>query len=127
MAHYAVLNEKNIVTEVFVGKDEGAVDWEIYYARVMSISPDRVKRTSYNSRQGTHLKNGRPFRKNYAAIGYHYIPELDIFVEPKPFDSWIFNFTTEIWEAPITKPDDDQAYVWNENVKNWVLYVPPTQ
>jgi hypothetical protein len=69
MAHYAFIDDQNVVVEVIVGHDEGhqGVDWEAYYASVHGLT---CRRTSYNTRDGVHLYGGKPFRGTYAAIGY---------------------------------------------------------
>ena len=78
MAHYAFIDDQNIVTEVIVGKDEGqGVDWESHYAEIRG---QRCLRTSYHTQGGVHLKGGTPFRMNYAGIGYRYDEQLDAFV-----------------------------------------------
>jgi hypothetical protein len=83
VAHYAFLDENNIVTEVIVGKDEGedGIDWEAYYG---AFRGQVCKRTSYNTRGGVHTLGGTPLRKNYAGIGYTYDSERDAFIPPKP-------------------------------------------
>jgi len=120
MAHYAFLNMQNIVTEVIVGKDEtdGPINWEIHYG---NIREQVCKRTSYNTRGGVHSEGGVPFRKNYAGIGYSYDEVRDAFIPPKPFDSWILNETTCLWEAPVEYPTDGQRYAWNEDLGTWDL------
>ena len=120
MAHYAFLNMQNIVTEVIVGKDEtdGPINWEIHYG---NIREQVCKRTSYNTRGGVHSEGGIPFRKNYAGIGYSYDEVRDAFIPPKPFDSWILNETTCLWEAPVEYPTDGQQYSWNEELGTWDL------
>jgi len=120
MAHYAFLNMQNIVTEVIVGKDEtdGPTNWEIHYG---NIREQVCKRTSYNTKGGVHSENGVPFRKNYAGIGYSYDEVRDAFIPPKPFDSWILNETTCLWEAPVEYPTDGQQYSWNEELGTWDL------
>ena len=120
MAHYAVLNEKNIVTQVFVGRDEddlpdGIDDWETYYAP----EGHTVKRTSYNTHKGEHVLGGTPFRGNYAGIGYTYLEAEDIFMPPKPFESWVLNIECACWVAPVPKPEGDNDYEWNENTQSW--------
>lgn len=123
MAHYAFLNENNIVTNVIVGKDEtdGNVDWEIVYG---------AKRTSYNTKGGVYYdpKTNQPvedqskaFRKNYAGIGYTYDPTRDAFIPPKNYPSWNLNETTCLWEPPIPYPNDGNRYYWDENALNWIL------
>lgn len=119
MAHYAYLDENNIVTAVIVGKDEnelvdGITDWEQYYG---------AKRTSYNTYGNTHLNGGTPYRYNYAGIGYTFDPTKGTngaFIPPKPYDSWVLNENTCIWEAPIPRPDNNKYYVWFEPNKQWI-------
>ena len=120
MAHYAFLNMQNIVTEVIVGKDEtdGPTNWEMHYG---NFREQVCKRTSYNTRGGVHTNGGTPFRKNYAGIGYTYDESRDAFIPPKPFDSWILNETTCLWDAPVAYPEDGQMYTWNEELGTWDL------
>ena len=120
MAHYAFLNMQNIVTEVIVGKDEtdGPTNWEIHYG---NFREQVCKRTSYNTIGGVHKNGGVPFRKNYAGIGYSYDETRDAFIPPKPFDSWILNETSCLWEAPVAYPEDGQRYTWNEELGTWDL------
>jgi len=81
------------------------------------------KQTSYNTIGGVHNNNGTPFRKNHAGIGYTYDEDRDAFIAPKPFNSWILNENTCLWEAPIIKPttelEENQYYSWNESIINW--------
>jgi len=116
MAHYAILDENNIVVQVIVGKDEGedGVDWEQYYGG---------KRTSYNTCGGVHSLGGTPFRKNYAGIGYTYDPIRDAFIAPQPFPSWVLNEDTCVWESPVPFPTDGQLYNWDEATTSWVVNV----
>jgi len=118
MAHYAFLNENNIVTEVIVGKDESNFNWEQQYG---SFRGQLCKRTSYNTYGGIHNKGGIPFRKNYAGIGYQYDQQRDAFIPPKPFNSWILNEDTCLWESPIPYPQDNNRYNWNEQNQSWDL------
>ena len=126
MAHYAFINENNIVTEVIVGKDEddldtlpeGFADWEEWYA---DFRGQTCKRTSYNTIANTHTGDGTPFRGNYAGIGFSYDEVNDVFLAPKPYPSWVLNETTWTWEAPVAYPTDGEAYIWNENQGNWEL------
>ena len=126
MAHYAIIDENNIVTYIHVGKDESdivlgdngnPINWETYY---------NAKRTSYNTNGGIHYTNGIPsenqskaFRKNYAGIGYYYDETRDAFIPPKPYPSWILNQDSCIWESPIPYPNDGNNYTWNEDTGNW--------
>jgi hypothetical protein len=97
MAHYAFLDENNIVTEVIVGKDEGNFDWEQQYG---SFRGQACKRTSFNTVGGVHKLGGTPFRGNYAGIGYTYDKTNDVFYAPKPADNATLNTETWLWEVP---------------------------
>ena len=77
--------------------------------------------TSYNTHGGVHNNNGTPLRKNHAGIGFTYDEDRDAFIAKKPFNSWILNETTCIWEAPVAYPDDGKDYTWNENNERWDL------
>mgnify|MGYP003657041028 CR=1 FL=1 len=79
------------------------------------------KQTSYNTRGGVHILDGTPLRKNHAGIGYTYDEDIDAFIPPKPYASWIVNETTCQWEAPVAKPDSESgaAYLWNEETTSW--------
>lgn len=116
MAHYAFLDENYVVTEVIVGRDESNFDWERHYG---DIRGQLCKRTSYNTSGGVHVSGGTPFRKNYAGIGYTYDPQLDAFIPPKPFASWILDETTCLWAAPTPMPTDGKQYRWDENTLAW--------
>lgn len=100
MAHYAFLDENNIVTEVIVGKDEGNFDWEQQYG---SFRGQACKRTSFNTHGGVHTLGGTPFRGNYAGIGYTYDRENDVFIAPKPTDDATLNTETWLWEVPVVE------------------------
>lgn len=133
MAHYAFIDDNNIVVEVIVGKDENedGINWESKYAQIRSM---KCKRYSYNTRGGIHYdpitkqpseNQSKAFRKNAAAIGYSYNDIRDAFIPPKPYSSFIFNEDTCTWEAPIQLPDDvgqgdpPKVYFWDEIMKNW--------
>ena len=122
MAHYAFLDENNIVTEVIVGKDESNFNWEQQYS---FIRGQLCKRTSYNTNAGIHKFGGTPFRKNYAGIGYTYDETRDAFIPPKPFNSWILNEDTCNWNAPVSLPieelEENEYYFWNESIINWEI------
>jgi len=77
------------------------------------------KQTSYNTVGGVHLLGGTPFRKNHAGIGYTYDEDRDAFIPKKPYNSWILNEQTCLWESPIPMPSDGQKYQWNEQIQNW--------
>ena len=112
MAHYAFLDDSNIVTEVIVGRDEdeivdGISDWEVYYGEFRG---QRCLRTSYNGN----------IRKNFAGIDYLYDEVRDAFIEPQPFSSWILDEDTCRYFPPIPYPDDGKLYDWDEDSSSWV-------
>jgi hypothetical protein len=122
MAHYAFLDENNVVTEVIVGRDEndlveGVTSWEEYYGEFRG---QKCVRTSYNTLQGQHVGDGEPFRGNYAGIGFTYDEDLDAFIPPSPFPSWVLNEDTFSWDAPIPYPSDGKKYKWDESAGVWV-------
>ena len=119
MAHYAFLDENNIVTEVIVGKDEGdGTDWEVEYG---NFRGQTCKRTSYNTSGNAHSDSGTPFRGNYAGIGYTYDETNDVFYAPKPYNSWVLDETKWLWKAPVDYPSDGKDYTWNEETTSWDL------
>jgi hypothetical protein len=123
MAHYAFLDENNIVIEVIVGKDEGedGVDWEAHYG---AFRGQPCKRTSYNTHGGVHSNGGTPFRKNYAGTGYIYDAERDAFISPQPFPSWTLNEDSCLWKAPMPYPNDGGLYQWDEESLSWISNDP---
>jgi hypothetical protein len=113
MAHFAKLDENNIVTFVTVGRnDDNELELSIR-------TGDTYKQTSYNTKAGVHLLGGIPLRKNFAGIGYTYDANRDAFIPTKPFESWLLNENTCNWESPVPYPDDDKRYIWNESITNW--------
>lgn len=118
MAHYAFLDENNIVTEVIPGKNEfeNDINWEEWYGNFRN---QVCKRTSYNTLNGKHKLNETPFRKNFAGIGYTYDEARDAFIPPKPFGSWVLDEETCRWEAPVPYPTDGLMYQWVEADLNW--------
>jgi len=79
------------------------------------------KQTSYNTQGGVHSSGGTPLRKNFAGIGMTYDETRDAFIPKKPFNSWILNEHTCLWNAPVAYPTDGKRYSWNETTKNWDL------
>jgi hypothetical protein len=113
MAHYAkVLN--GIVTKVIVAE-------ESFFDNFVDSSPGSWIKTSYNTRGGVHLDGGTPLRKNFAGVGYTYDSTRDAFIPPRPYPSWTLNETTCLWDCPVTRPTDDNDYVWNESTQSWDL------
>lgn len=118
MAHFAQLDENNTVIQVIVvHNNELMMDGQenetkgILFCKSLYGEETRWKQTSYN---GT-------MRKNYAGFGYNYDEQRDAFIPPKPFNSWLLNETTCLWEAPISYPTDGERYYWDEETTSWVL------
>ncbi len=116
MAHFAKLDENNIVTFVTVGRQED----DGKEADLCARTGDVYKQTSYNTHGGVHALGGTPLRKNYAGIGYTYDAVRDAFIPPKPYTSWLLNETTCLWDAPVAYPDDGKRYSWDEATTSWV-------
>jgi hypothetical protein len=111
MAHYAFLDENNLVTEVITGIDENesieGLDPEAWYG---SFRGQTCKRTSYNGN----------IRYNFAGIGFYYDENKDAFIPPKPYPSWILNNETYNWESPAPMPNNGTMCYWDENTTSWV-------
>ena len=121
MAHYAFLDNNNVVTEVITGVDEyitqtdldgtdvggSSEAWETFYG---NFRGQTCKRTSYNGN----------YRKNYAGIGYTFDSVRDAFIPPKPYPSWILNEDTCLWDAPLPYPSDGEEYYWDEDELYWI-------
>ena len=122
MAHFAKLGVGNIVTAVHVVSNDVATTEQagVDFLNDLYKTRDVWKQTSYNTKGGVHLLGETPFRKNYASIGYTYNQTKDAFIPPKPFDSWILNEDTCLWEAPVAYPSDGKEYEWDESSKSWV-------
>ncbi len=108
MAHWAEIDENNIVVRVTVGDNNDPNGDEGYQWLIDNLGGTWVK-TSYNGN----------IRKNYAGIGYTYNEVLDAFIAPKPYDSWVLNEETCQWQAPVLYPTDGLMYEWNEVDLNW--------
>jgi hypothetical protein len=119
MAHYAELDENNVVIRVIPGVDESMDGEAIYQAETGRV----WKRTSYNTMNGVHMQGGTPFRKNYAGIGHTYDAQRDAFIPPKPFPSWVLNEDTCVWNPPVAQPID-AVYEWDESIVNWKKVSP---
>jgi len=130
MAHFAKLGVGNIVLEVHVVSNDVATSEQgfVDFLNNLHGSRDVWKQTSYNTYGGEHKLGGTPFRKNYAGIGYQYDQTRDAFIPIKPYNSWLLNETTCLWEAPVIKPeltqeqiDNENYYIWNETNQTWDL------
>ena len=117
MAHFAQLNDNNIVTQVIVVDNAELLDSNDVEQEAIGITfctnlfgaDTRWKQTSYNGN----------IRKNYAGIGFTYDANRDAFIPPKPYPSWTLNETTCQWESPVPYPTDDNVYAWNETNQQW--------
>jgi hypothetical protein len=124
MAHYALLDENNIVINVITGVNENIIQtdldgtqvggtseaWETFYATRPWLNATYCKRTSYNGN----------IRKNYAGVGFTYDAERDAFIAPKPFNSWVLDEDTCRWQAPTPKPTTEgKFYYWSEEDLSW--------
>jgi hypothetical protein len=132
MAHYAFIDENNIVKAVYAGVDEndlselpdGVSSWEEH---LTSINTDGLtcKRTSINTFANEHKEGGTPFRGNYAVIGAVYDSVNDIFHHGQPFESWTLDTNDWTWKAPKPHPreidpDDPNGWEWSEEAQDWV-------
>ena len=118
MAHFAEIDENNVVLRVLVVDDIHENDGENYLANVVGLG-GRWLKTSYNTVGNQHQAGGSPFRGNFAGTGYIYNPEKDVFYLPQPFPSWTLNEETYIWEAPVPMPTDRLILGWNEETLTW--------
>lgn len=118
MAHFAQIDENNVVVQVLVVPDAQEDRGQEFLADDLGLG-GTWKKTSYNTQGGVHLNGGTPFRKNYAGIGYTYDAARDAFIPPKPFASWTLNAETCLWEAPVPMPTDGKIYTWNEEDLAW--------
>jgi hypothetical protein len=126
MAYFAKLGTGNIVEQVIsinnaVIIDANGIEQEklgVDFINKLYNTRDVWKQTSYNNN----------IRKNYAGIGYQYDQTKDAFIAPKPFNSWLLNEDTCLWNAPVAMPeltqeqiDNNNYYAWNESIINWEL------
>lgn len=109
MAHFAEIDDNNVVLRVLVVDNEQEHRGQEFLAEDLGLG-GRWIQTSYNRR----------IRKNYAGIGHSYNEELDMFLFPKPFESWILDTINGLWIPPIQRPSDpNYTYSWNEENNNW--------
>ena len=139
MAHYAFLDENNVVTEIIPGVDENITQtdvdgtqvggsteaWETFYGNLRN---QVCKRTSFNTIRGrrwTEETNSweleGAFRKNYAQVGGTYNEQYDGFIRLKPYPSWILDEPNCAWNSPVPEPDDEFQHVWDEETLSWII------
>ena len=115
MAHFAQLNEQNVVLQVIVVNNNELIDETGNESETKGVTfceqllGGTWKQTSYSGK----------IRKNFASIGFTYDSTRDAFIPPKPFDSWILNETTCLWDSPTPYPNDGQNYFWDEPTTSW--------
>ncbi len=117
MAHFAQLNKINEVVTVNVIADSDCQDSEgneseavgIAFCQSLWGADTTWKQTSYNE----------TFRKNYGCVGATYDTIKDVFIPPKPWNSWVLDETTYKWKAPVDYPIDENVYLWNEETTSW--------
>jgi hypothetical protein len=125
MAHFAKLDENNIVIFVTVGAeaDDGKED------ELFQRTGDVYRQTSYNTRGGVYYTpntnepdpdQSKAYRKNYAGLGYAYDATRDAFIPPQPFPSWVLDESSCLWEAPVPYPTDGKRYSWDEDTTSWM-------
>ena len=123
MGHYAKIVD-GIVTNVIVAEQDFIDSYD-------DGIPGQWIQTSYNTRGGIHyqpnsqepsIDQSKALRKNYAGIGFTYDPVRDAFIPPKPYNSWLLNEDTCLWESPVPCPDDGKMYTWNEEQLSWIEY-----
>jgi hypothetical protein len=118
MAHFAKLDDRNVVLEVNVVSNETVNNLPFPESEPVGVAfltewsggYTNWKQTSYNA----------SFRKNYAGVGFTYDANLDAFIAPKPYPSWLLDTNTAQWRAPVPYPTDGKVYVWNEETQSWV-------
>ena len=128
MSHFAKLDENNVVVCVTVGRQEDDGLEEELIAR----TGDVYRQTSYNTHAGVHYTTdeegnrvpsedqSKALRKNYAGIGHTYDEERDAFIPPQPYESWVLNEDTCLWDAPVPYPTDGAIYTWDEESVAWL-------
>jgi hypothetical protein len=124
MAHFAKLDENNVVTFVTVGRQED----DGLEAELTARTGDVYKQTSYNTYGGVHYTDGLPsddqskaLRFNYAGVGFTYDETRDAFIPPQPYASWVLDEDTCLWVAPVPMPTDGAMYTWDEQAGDWVV------
>lgn len=127
MAHFAELDENNVVLRVLVVANEQEHRGQEFLSKDLNLG-GRWEQTSYNTKFGIYYDSNtnepspdqyKAYRKNYAGIGFTFDEERDAFIPPKPFPSWILDEDTCGWKAPIPMPQTDELWVWNEEMLQW--------
>jgi hypothetical protein len=117
MAHWAEVDENNIVLRVLVGDNNDFNGDEGHQWLVDNLGGTWIK-TSYNTIEGKHTLDGIPFRGNYAVTGGKYVSDLDVFMPPADYPSWVIDTTNYTWVSPVPKPDSG-LWIWDETTISW--------
>jgi hypothetical protein len=118
MAHFAKLDNNNIVLEVDVLNNE-VID-NLPFPESEPIGIEFLTEWSGGYTHWLQTSYNGNFRKNYAGIGFTYDPIRDAFISPQPYPSWLLNETTCQWEAPVPYPTDGKDYYWDETTLSWI-------
>lgn len=108
--HFAKVVNETVVSVIAADED--------FFLTFVDTTPGQWLQTSYNTHGGVHNSGGTPLRKNYAGIGYSYDYLLDAFIPPKPYQSWVLNEETCLWDAPTPKPEGE--WYWDEPTIAWI-------
>lgn len=128
MSHYAKVLDGRVIKVIVAEAD--------FFDTFVDDSAGEYIQTSYNTRGGVHYEpnshtpsadQSKALRYNYAGVGFHYDKDADAFYSPQPFDSWVLNTETYLWEAPIAKPTEVGFWVWNEQLYQDDTADPKTQ
>lgn len=121
MSHFAKVLDGKVIQVIVAEPD--------FFDTFVDSTPGQWIQTSYNTRGGVHYdpQTGEPsadqskaLRKNYAGVGFSYDFQRDAFIAPKPFESWLLNEDTCVWEAPVPMPKDENMYNWDEKSQSWI-------
>ena len=119
MAHFAQINDQNIVINIITINDNDCCGGIFPSSDICGQTYINTLGLNGNWKQTSYNNN---FRRIYAGIGYFYNSDLDIFIEPQPFPSWVFDTESQTWQAPKPIPDGDNIYYWDESVLDWRLH-----
>jgi hypothetical protein len=111
MGHFAKVLDGKVI-QVIVAEPE-------FFDTFVDSSAGSWIQTSYNTFGGVHSNGGTPLRKNYAGVGFSYDSAKDAFIPPKPYDSWVLNEDSCLWDAPTPMPTDNKVYLWDEASLSW--------
>ena len=116
MAHFAEINSDNIVVRVLVVPDEEEQRGEEFLSIDLGLG-GRWIQTSYNA----------TIRGSFAGVGFSYNEELDVFLPPKPYESWVINTELKCWESPVERPEisTTEAAIWDETNQQWIIVQRP--